>query len=63
MAQLVTNCRPAKTPIHPVTFDDRIKRHLCLNRVVTAHLMKESEDPEQRTEKAFKLLKQKWAGY
>ncbi len=59
MAQLTTNCRPAKTPIHAVTFDNRIKRLLCLNRAVTAHLMKESEDPEQRTEEAFALLKQK----
>jgi pyruvate kinase len=59
MAQLTTNCRPAKTPIHAVTFDSRIKRQLCLNRAVTAHLMEESEDPEQRTEEAFKLLKQK----
>ena len=59
MAQLTTNCRPAKTPIHAVTFDNRIKRLLCLNRAVTAHLMEESEDPEQRTEEAFTLLKQK----
>jgi len=59
MAQLTTNCRPAKTPIHAVTFDDRVKRQLCLNRAVTAHLMEESEDPEQRIEEAFELLKQK----
>lgn len=59
MAQLTTNCRPAKTPIHAVTFDNRIKRQLSLNRAVTAHLMEESEDPEQRIEEAFKLLKQK----
>lgn len=59
MAQLTTNCRPAKTPIHAVTFDDRIKRQLCLNRAVTAHLMEESEDPEQRIQDAFKLLKEK----
>lgn len=59
MAQLATNCRPAKTPIHAVTFDDRIKRQLCLNRAVIAHLMEEYEDPEQRIEEAFKLLKQK----
>ena len=59
MAQLTTNCRPAKTPIHAVTFDDRVKRQLCLNRSVIAHLMEESEDPEQRIEEAFELLKQK----
>ena len=59
MAQLTTNCRPAKTPIHAVTFDNRIKRQLCLNRAVIAHFMEESEDPEQRIQGAFGLLKQK----
>ena len=59
MAQLVTNCRPAKTSIHAVTFDNRIKRQLSLNRAVTAHRMDEPEDPEQRIQRAFKLLKEK----
>ena len=59
MAQLVTNCRPARTPIHAVTFDRRIKRQLCLNRAVAAHLMEESKDPEQRIQDAFGLLKEK----
>ncbi|MDE0519215.1 MAG: pyruvate kinase, partial [Candidatus Dadabacteria bacterium] len=59
MAQLTTNCRPAKTPIHAVTFDSGIKRQLCLNRSVTAHLMEKSEDPEQRIQDAFGLLKEK----
>ena len=59
MAQLTTNCRPTKTPIHAVTFDSRIKRQLCLNRAVIAYRMDESEDPEQRIQEAFDLLKEK----
>ena len=59
MAQLVTNCRPAKTPIHAVTFDNRIKRQLSLNRAVIAHRMDKSEDPERRIQGAFGLLKEK----
>ena len=59
MAQLTTNCRPAKTPIHAVTFDSRIKRQLSLNRAVIAHRMDESEDPELRIQEAFELLKEK----
>ena len=59
MAQLVTNCRPAKTPIHAVTFDNRVKRQLSLNRALIAHCMDESEDPERRIQGAFELLKGK----
>ena len=59
MAQLTTNCRPARTPIHAVTFDSRIKRQLSLNRAVIAHRMDESEDPEGRIQEAFELLKKK----
>ena len=59
MAQLVTNCRPAKTPIHAVTFDNRIKRQLSLNRAAIAHRMDKSEDPERRIQDAFGLLKEK----
>ena len=59
MAQLVTNCRPAKTPIHTVTFDNRIKRQLSLNRAVIAHRMDKSEDFERRIQGAFEILKEK----
>lgn len=59
MAQLTTNCRPARTPIHAVTFDSRIKRQLSLNRAVIAHRMDESEGPEERIQEAFELLKKK----
>jgi len=59
MAQLITNCKPVKTPIHAITFDKRIKRQLCLNRAVTAHQMNESEDPERKIQEAFGLLKEK----
>ncbi len=59
MAQLVTNCRPSKVPIHAVTLNSGVKRQLALNRAVTAHTIDHVRDPEQRILEAFKLLKEK----
>ncbi len=59
MAQLVTNCRPAKVPICAITFDSSVKRQLALNRAVTAHTIDKVDDPEQGIQDAFELLKEK----
>ena len=59
MAQLATNCRPSKTPIYAVTFRDRVKRQLSLNRAVVAHSMDEIEDTGEMIQGAFRILKEK----
>ncbi len=56
MAQLVTNCRPAKTPIFAITFDNRLRRQLFLNRGVKSHRIKKHKDPEENIKQALQIL-------
>lgn len=59
MAQLVTNCRPQKTPVYALTFDNRIRRQLHLNRGVVAHKILRSKKPEETVKNALDILKDK----
>ena len=59
MAQLVTNCRPQKTPIYALTFDNRTRRQLYLNRGVFAHKIERSKKPEETVQNALDTLKRK----
>jgi len=59
MAQLVTNCRPQKTPIYALTFDNRVRRQLFLNRSVVAHRIEKNKDPEETVHNALNALKNK----
>ncbi|MEH6823741.1 MAG: pyruvate kinase [Motiliproteus sp.] len=59
MANYITNCQPAKTPIYAFTNDPRTRRQLLLNRSVHPFRTEFSSDPEKTLNIAFEALKEK----
>ena len=61
MADLVTNCHPARVPIYAFTNNSQVRRRLALNRAVFSYRTAFSKDPEKTLQTAFRVLRDREA--